>query len=97
MAKERLERLRDELMPALQCKYEEFRLLGYDRVTIEQIWECLLQKKWKKWSEEKKLYELVNDILSLSVGEYMAFLTMESYREQHSKGENDLEALLNEL
>lgn len=97
MEKERMDVLREQLMPALQCKYEEFRLLGYDHVTVEQIWQCLLNKKWKNMNEEKKLYEWVNDILSLSIGEYMSFLTMESYRKQHSRGDDDLEAILKEL
>lgn len=94
MVKEQVEKLRVELMPALQCKYDEFRLLGYEQVTIEQILECLWQKKWK--TEEKKLYELVSDVLSLSLGEYMAFLTMSSYREQHRKTD-DLQSLVDEL
>jgi len=95
MAKEHVENLRAELMPALQCKYDEFRLLGYEQVTHEKIWECLRQKRWKTL-EEKKLYELVSDILSLSIGEYMAFLTMSSYREQHVKAD-DLQSLVDEL
>lgn len=94
MEKEQVEKLRAELLPALRCKYDEFRLLGYERVTLEQIWECLWQKKWK--TKEKKLYELVSDILSLSIGEYMAFVTMSSYREQHMKAD-DLQSLVDEL
>ncbi|ANB58927.1 post-transcriptional regulator family protein [Anoxybacillus sp. B7M1] len=95
--KEKMEELREQLMPAVQSKYEEFRLLGYDHVTIEQIWECLVRKKWKKYDDERRLYERVNDILSLSIGEYMAFLTAESYREQRATKGDDLEELLNEL
>ncbi|WP_027407928.1 post-transcriptional regulator [Anoxybacteroides tepidamans] len=97
MEQKRMEALREQLMPAVECKYDEFRLLGYDHVTIEQIWNCLCNKKWKKIDDEKKLYEFVNDILSLSIGEYMAFLTAESYRTQRSGEDNNLETILSEL
>jgi Post-transcriptional regulator len=97
MEKEKQKELREQLMPALQCKYDEFRLLGYKQVTIDQIWDCLVQKKWKNFKEERKLFELVNDILSLQIGEYMSFITMQSYKEQRSSGNDDLEAVLNEL
>jgi hypothetical protein len=96
MEKEKQKELRELLMPALQCKYDEFRMLGYKQVTMEQIWECLLQKKWKN-GEERKLYELVSDILSLQIGEYMSFITMQSYKEQRLAGDDDLEAVLKEL
>ncbi|ALF11640.1 post-transcriptional regulator [Parageobacillus thermoglucosidasius] len=97
MEKEKQKELREQLMPALQCKYDEFRLLGYNQVTMEQIWNCLVQKKWKNFKEEKKLFELVNDILSLQIGEYMSFVTMQSYKEQRSSGNDDLETVLKEL
>ena len=59
MEKEKQNELREQLMPALQCKYDEFRLLGYHQVTMEQIWDCLVQKKWKNFKEEKKLFDFV--------------------------------------
>lgn len=97
MEKEKQKELREQLMPALQCKYDEFRLLGYKQVTMDQIWDCLVQKKWKNFKEERKLFELANDILSLQIGEYMSFITMQSYKEQHCSRNDDLEAVLNEL
>ncbi|MBA2873622.1 post-transcriptional regulator [Thermaerobacillus caldiproteolyticus] len=97
MDKEKIEELREQLMPVLECKYDEFRLLGYEQVEIEQIWECLFYKKWKKLNEKKKLFELVEDILSLRIGDYMAFLTMKTYQQQRSADGNDLEVALKEL
>ncbi|AMX82777.1 transcriptional regulator [Geobacillus subterraneus] len=94
---ERERQLRKQLMPALECKYDEFRLLGYTQVTIDGLWEYLCARKWKNALAEKKLYELVSDILSLSPGEYMAFLTRRSYERQRAAGDDDLERVLNEL
>ncbi|MED5074527.1 post-transcriptional regulator [Anoxybacillus geothermalis] len=91
------QKLREQLMPALVCKYDEFRLLGYTQVTLDGLWECLRARRWKHGAAEKKLHELVSDILSLSPGEYMAFLTMRSYEQQRLTGGDELERILHDL
>lgn len=70
---------KQQVEPALQSKMEEFKLLGYDRVTMEELWDCLQVKKWKK-KEDKQLHEVVADILSLKVSEYMSYLTIEAFK-----------------
>ncbi|MBO8177551.1 MAG: post-transcriptional regulator [Bacillus sp. (in: Bacteria)] len=70
----------EQLKPALLSKVEEFEVLGYDDVTTDQLWTYLLRKKWKNVKEEKKLFQLVNDILSIKPTEYMTFATVEAYR-----------------
>ncbi|NNV05598.1 post-transcriptional regulator [Geobacillus sp. C56-T2] len=92
---EEKQRWREQLLPALECKYEEFRLLGYTHVTIDGLWECLWTRKWKGELADQKLHELVSDILSLSPGEYMAFVTRQSYQ-QAARGD-ELERVLKEL
>jgi hypothetical protein len=93
MEREKLTALREQVMPALVCKKDEFHLLGYEEVTIEQLWDCLLHKKWKKLKEEKKLFEIVNDILTLSVSEYMTYMTVQSLQETNWFADDNLEAL----
>ncbi|KPD01651.1 hypothetical protein LR69_00266 [Geobacillus sp. BCO2] len=46
-------KLREQLMPALESKRDEFRLLGYTQVTIDGLWECLCSRKWKHRPAEK--------------------------------------------
>lgn len=65
--------------PILESKVEELHLLGYDKATVEDVWECLLNKVWKK-NKEKKLHQIVQDILHLSAGTYMSYLTLEIYQ-----------------
>ncbi|BAD76868.1 hypothetical conserved protein [Geobacillus kaustophilus HTA426] len=89
-------KLREQLMPALESKCDEFRLLGYTQVTMDGLWECLCSRKWKHRPAEKKLHELVSDIFSLSPSEYMMFLTMRSYKQQ-AAGDDELERVLKEL
>ncbi|WP_028402908.1 post-transcriptional regulator [Ectobacillus panaciterrae] len=71
---------REQLQVVLESKVDEFRLLGYDRVTVQEIWECLRSKKWKRPSDETRIYQLVNDVLTLSTSDYMTYLTMEAYK-----------------
>jgi hypothetical protein len=78
-AKEHLvDKHREELAEVINSKVEEFHFLGYDRVTTDEIWDCLKKRKWKKYKEEKMLHQLVNDVLSLSPSEFMNYLTIEA-------------------
>ncbi|MFJ8529752.1 post-transcriptional regulator [Bacillus sp. NPDC094106] len=78
---ELVEAYRGQLQVVLQSKVEEFQMLGYDRVTIDDIWKCLKNKKWKKIDSNVRLHELVNDVLTLTTNEYMTYLTVEAYQE----------------
>jgi len=93
MERERIEAIREEVMPALECKKDEFQLLGYEHVTVEQLWDCLFQKKWKKFKQERRIFELVSDILSLTINEYMGYITIKSYEEVNIFGADDMKGL----
>ncbi|MBB6451890.1 hypothetical protein HNQ94_000311 [Salirhabdus euzebyi] len=67
------------VLPALTSKVEELHIFGYDKATIEDVWNCLMKKVWKK-DHEIRLHQVVQDILHLDAGTYMNFLTMEIYR-----------------
>jgi acyl carrier protein phosphodiesterase len=71
---------RTQVEPALVSKLEEFRLLGYQSVTEDKLWDYLLRKKWKKVKEDIKLYEIVDDILAVKVSDYMSFTAIDSYK-----------------
>lgn len=68
------------LKPALQSKAEEFLLLGYDKVNEEDIWKFLQSKTWKNPEEGRRTYQLVADILSLDVGSFMNYASVEAFR-----------------
>ncbi|MBS4215516.1 post-transcriptional regulator [Bacillus sp. FJAT-49825] len=71
---------RTQVKPAMVSKLEEFRLLGYDSVSESELWEYLTKKKWRKVTDEKKLYEIIQDILSIKVSDYISFATIETYK-----------------
>ena len=87
---------RTQVQPALASKLEEFRLLGIDSVTEQGLWEFLIKKKWKKVKDELKLYEIIQEILSVKVSDYISFATIETYKtaEFSFDDENELKELL---
>lgn len=91
-----LDRFRTEVQPAMKSKLEEFRLLGYEAVREEELWKFLLMKKWRKKQEGMKLFEIVNDIMTVKIGEFMNYSTVEAFKlADFSFGsEEDREALL---
>jgi hypothetical protein len=58
-------------------KAEEFHLIGYEHVSGADVWECVSDKYHKKGTPP--LYEVVNDILSLKVTQFMIFITLSMY------------------
>ncbi len=72
---------KEKLTLVLLCKKNEFHVLGYEKTTEEDIWNCLEKVVWKKSDPEKRMYEVVSDILQLKVTTYMTYLTMDIYEE----------------
>ncbi|WP_338451503.1 post-transcriptional regulator [Niallia oryzisoli] len=87
------DRFRSKVGPALKSKQEEFLLLGYEGVSEEEIWQFLVKKKWKKGNIEIKLYEMVQSILSLKIGEFMNYSAVEALRDAEFTLDNEEELL----
>jgi hypothetical protein len=71
------------VQPAIQSKVEEFHLYGFNRANESEVWECLKKKKWKRNEVPKPLREVVNDILSLSISDYMSYITVQAYKQPY--------------
>ncbi len=71
----------EELNRQIEClcnsKADEFRMLGYENVSGEDIWECVSANYT---DQLPPMHRLVNDILSLRVNEYMNWMTMRVYK-----------------
>lgn len=74
------DRFRYTVQPALATKVNEFRFFGYNTITEQALWEYLTQKKWKKIKADIHLYEVVQDILSVKVSDWISFTTIETYK-----------------
>ncbi|GAB3050375.1 post-transcriptional regulator [Virgibacillus ainsalahensis] len=70
---------KEMIEPALESKAREFHLMGYEKVTREDVWNCLVQKVWKG-DPEKRLYEIVQDIFHLGSNIYLSYLTVNAYK-----------------
>ncbi|MBM7651795.1 post-transcriptional regulator [Neobacillus cucumis] len=82
---------RTQVQPVLKSKLEEFRLLGVDSVTEQGLWEYLIKKKWKKVKHEMRLYEMIQEILSVKVSDYLNYVTIESYKTTEFSLDNEEE------
>ncbi|MFC7371220.1 post-transcriptional regulator [Fictibacillus iocasae] len=81
MIEAEFEQWKQDAEPALQSKLEELHYMGYESVTIEEIWQCVMAKAKKK-KEEPRLHKLVGLILSLTVNDVMNWLTIKAYTEE---------------
>lgn len=71
---------RPQLLVVIESKLDEFKLLGYDTVTEDELWECLEKTLWRKKEEDPMLFQLVEDILSLTINDYMNYIRIESFK-----------------
>ncbi|PGL70566.1 post-transcriptional regulator [Bacillus sp. AFS055030] len=68
------------LQVVIESKLDEFRMLGFDTVSEDDLWECLERTSWRKKEDEPKLFQLVEDILSLTVNDYMNYIRIEAFK-----------------
>ncbi|MEC1776947.1 post-transcriptional regulator [Bacillus mojavensis] len=87
---------KDHVRPFLYSKLEEFKILGYDDVELDSLWSYLKNKKWKK-KLELHIYELTRDILSVKIGEFMNYATVESFKTSNWLGSEEGQEALEEL
>ena len=87
------EQYRVQLLPAIHSKCEEFVLLGYDKVSVDHFWYFLKNKKWKKSkAHTHSIYQLVNDIMTVTMGEYIHYQTIEAFKDSERNEITDIES-----
>ena len=60
-----------------QSKCDEFAVLGNLKISKQDIWDCVTAKYRKGYPP---LYQIVSDILSLKVTDYMNWATLSSIK-----------------
>jgi len=92
------ERLYKEVLPVLQSKLEEIKYYEYDGITVEDIWNFCIKKKWKKKQiENLRLYEIVEGIYSVKPSEIVSYFQIQQFRSENwfkESNQNELHALL---
>lgn len=93
------ERLFSKVLPVLKSKLEEMNLNGYEGITIEEIWNYCLQKKWRKKNlDEIRIHEAVSTIFSLKASEIVNYLQIQQFQSTNwfsEVNQEELRELLN--
>ncbi|HEX7063815.1 MAG TPA: post-transcriptional regulator [Bacillales bacterium] len=75
------EEWKQKLLPVLEIKADEFELLGYGEADREEIWKCAVGQVKKKYADESvRLHRFVDELIGLSLNDYMNRLRMESLK-----------------
>ena len=69
------------IQPALKVRNNEFQREGFSSVKNIDIWNCLVEKKWKV-ANGLMLSDIVSDILNISYNQ------VESYLKEKNKNQN---------
>jgi hypothetical protein len=92
------EQLYKEVLPVLQSKLEEIKYYEYDGITLEDIWNFCIQKKWRKKNvEELRLYEVVETIYSIKHSEIVSYFQIQQFHSDNwfsDINKNELQELL---
>ncbi|WLD92213.1 post-transcriptional regulator [Alkalihalobacillus sp. AL-G] len=73
-----LDEWKKEVGPAIKSKKEELHFMGYESVTDEEIWKCIVSRAKKRRDEEWMLHQVVNSVLTLSTQDFMNWLTVQA-------------------
>ncbi len=91
------DKLFNKVLPVLESKLEEIQYYEYDQITVEDIWNFCIQKKWrKKKMEEIHLYEIVSTIYSIKASEIVSHFQIQQFQSDNWFGELNQDEL-NEL
>lgn|SRR5690554_2939359 len=80
MAEHPYDQFLNDIQPFLLSKVEEFHLLGYGKIKQAELWEYLKRKKWRKPKEEIYFHEIVEEVLSVKVSDYMNYASIEAMK-----------------
>ncbi|MDC3412434.1 post-transcriptional regulator [Terrihalobacillus insolitus] len=76
----RVSEWKNQMEPVLSSKVDELKQMGYSRTSQEEVWKCLVKKVWKG-DPQKRLHQIVEDILHLGSTIYLSYLTVEAYQD----------------
>jgi hypothetical protein len=71
---------RGHIEPYLVSKLEEFRLLGLNHLTMDELWSFVKETLVKRKKDSLQLHELVNFIMRLSVNDYLNKIRLEMFK-----------------
>ena len=67
------EDLYERILPALKLKVREIKKLGFNKVDSSNIWDFLIDTKWKN-GFNLQLSDIINDIMYLKINDIIPYL-----------------------
>lgn len=67
------EELFNRVKPALNIKEKDLKKLGYLNISLNEVWNYLIESKWSK-SHNLVLSDIVDDILNVDVDGLLEYL-----------------------
>ncbi|MEK5147550.1 post-transcriptional regulator [Psychrobacillus sp. FSL K6-4615] len=99
MENNKYEEIFAHVLPAIESKRNEFFVYQYETVSEKDIWKYCVTKKWRKKDISLlPLYQIINDILTISPAEFMTFEQIDNQRTSNWFAEinqDELRMLLN--
>lgn len=87
------------VFPALQTKMNEFKYYDYNAISIDDLWNYCIVKKWRKKQIEKlPLHEIVSTILNISPSEIVSHGQIQEFQSSNwfsDLNNDELQFLLN--
>mgnify|MGYP001436630451 CR=1 FL=1 len=75
------EELFRKVLPVLESKMEEIKYYEYNSITIEDIWNFCIKKKWRKQKiEELHLHEIVATIFTIKASEIVSHFQIQQFQ-----------------
>jgi hypothetical protein len=74
------EMIKEQIQPVLQSKLDEFWMMGYTHFHMEDLWEYLLQKKWRKVDPEIRIHRIVQDVFAIRIFDVLDFKSIQALR-----------------
>lgn len=97
--KRQYEQLFHKVFPALDSKMNEFNFYEYNAISIDDLWNYCIEKKWrKKKVEQLRLHEIVSTILNITPSEIVSHGQVQEFKKSDWFSEansNELQFLLN--
>ena len=86
------EQLFNKVQLVLESKIDEFKYFKYDVITIMELWEYCVEKKWRKMKiEEIPLHDIVSTIFSITPSEVLGYSQIKEFKVNQTLVEINME------
>ena len=83
-----------KVLPVLQSKLDEIKYYEYEGITVEDIWDYCIKKKWRRKNvKELHLHEIVASIYTVKPSEIVSYFQIQQFQSDNWFSEVNQEEL----